>query len=154
MKFKEKHQLHTVHLLEKLVTSSGCVCEQEREQEEEIRVLKLDLDTIQTDFNDKKEVIHRCESVIEQLTQELDTAHGELQKASDKMSQLEHTIRDIQEQLALALTQVHMSLITPSSIDDYRILFSYHTVLSTCIDLHHSCQGGFISINDDDVLVG
>ena len=69
-------------------------------------MLKVDLETIQTDFNDKKEVIHRCESVIEQLTQELDTAHMELQKAGDKMSQLEHTVRDVQEQLALALTQV------------------------------------------------
>ena len=71
--------------------------------------VKRDVDTLQSALTETRTQLTRCEDVIEQLTSELELAHGQLSRADDTAAKQERLLTDVQEQLAISQTQVRTS---------------------------------------------
>ena len=79
---------------------------QEKDREDDISRLKLDVDELTGKLGDKAQQLARCETVIEDLTQELGHSQDDLNKAFDKIAEHERKVIDLQEQLAISQQEV------------------------------------------------
>ena len=74
---------------------------QEHEQEDEKHQLSCRLDQLDGHLTERQAQLGRSESVIEQLTTELNNCQDDLNKALDKIGALDRLISDFREQVAI-----------------------------------------------------
>ena len=84
---------------------------QEAEAQTEIIRRQHEVDELSKALEDKIKQLSRCETVIENLTTELSNSQEDLHKAFDKIEQLERTLVDYKEQVAVSRQEVGIALL-------------------------------------------